>query len=39
MTLVETVVQDLRYSVRALASNRAVAGLSILCLGLAIGTE
>jgi putative ABC transport system permease protein len=31
--------QDLRYSLRVLASNRVVAGLSILCLSLAIGTN
>jgi putative ABC transport system permease protein len=39
MTLIDTALQDLRYSIRVLASNRRFAGLSILCLSLAIGTN
>lgn len=35
----ETLLQNLRYAIRELSSNRAVAGLSLLCLSLAIGTN
>ncbi len=39
MTGSADISQDLRYSLRVLASNRVVAALSILCLSLAIGTN
>jgi putative ABC transport system permease protein len=32
-------VQDIRYSIRVLASNRVVAGLSVLCLSIGLGTN
>jgi hypothetical protein len=35
----ETLLQNLRHSIRELSSHRAVAGLSLLCLSLAIGTN
>jgi putative ABC transport system permease protein len=39
MTLIDTTLHDLRYSVRVLASNRTFTVLSIMCLSLAIGTN
>jgi putative ABC transport system permease protein len=39
MTMIDTTLHDLRYSVRVLASNRTFAVLSIICLSLAIGTN
>ena len=37
--MIDALVQDLRYAIRELASNRAAAGLAALCLSLAIGTN
>jgi predicted permease len=39
VTGLDGIVQDLRYSIRVIVANRAVAGLSILCFSLAIGTN
>lgn len=36
VALIDTTLQDLRYSVRVLAFNRTFAGLSLLCLSLAL---